>query len=92
MSIGQQIDNPVGCPVTHYEQINVAFRARTPMDWVDKLRADYAPVAGVHSKLDAEGKRGLRTALLALAGKFNRAKDSSMLVDAEYLEVVVQRR
>jgi len=71
---------------------NVAFRARTPMDWVDKLRADYAPVVGVCAKLDAEGKRALRGALLELVGTFNRAKDSSMVVDAEYLEVVIQRR
>ncbi len=71
---------------------NVAFRARTPMDWVDRLRADYAPVANLVPKLDAEGKKRLRGALLELVGRFNRARDSSMLVDAEYLEVVVQRR
>lgn len=71
---------------------NVALRARTPMDWVDRLRVDYAPVARAFAPLDADGKRQLRAALLDLAGRFNRAPDASMRVDAEYLEVVVQRR
>lgn len=71
---------------------NVAFRARTPMDWVDKLRATYAPVVRACALLDAAGKRDLRTAMLDLVGQFNRAKDSSMVVDAQYLEVIVLRR
>ena len=36
--------------------------------------------------LDADGKRALRAAMLQLAHGFNRAKDASMVVDAEYLE------
>jgi SAM-dependent methyltransferase len=70
----------------------VAFRSRTPMDWVDKLRASYLPVARTYSLLDTAGKLALRSDLLALATKFNRATDSTMLVDAEYLEVVITRR
>ena len=70
----------------------VAFRARTPMDWVDKLRATYAPVVRAFASLDTAGQRGLRAAMLELAGDFNRAKDSSMVVDAQYLEVIVLRR
>jgi ubiquinone/menaquinone biosynthesis C-methylase UbiE len=71
---------------------HVAFRARTPMDWVDKLRASYAPVLRAFGLLDAAGKRGLRNALLELVARFNRARDASMVLDAQYLEVVVQRR
>jgi ubiquinone/menaquinone biosynthesis C-methylase UbiE len=71
---------------------NVAFRARTPMDWVDKLRANYAPVVRAFALQDAGGKRDLRSALLELVNEFNRAKDMSMVVDAQYLEVVVRRR
>ena len=71
---------------------NVAFRARTPMDWVDKLRATYAPVIRAFGVLDAGGKRDLRASLLQLVNGFNRATDASMVVDAEYLEVVVTRR
>ena len=70
----------------------VALRARTPMDWVDKLRADYAPVIKVAAPLDAARQKALRSDLLELVTRFNRAGDSTMLVDAEYLEVVVTRR
>jgi SAM-dependent methyltransferase len=71
---------------------NVAFRARTPMDWVDKLRTTYAPVIRAFALLDAAGKRELRASMLQLVGGFNRARDASMVVDAEYLEVLVMRR
>lgn len=70
----------------------VALRARTPMDWVDKLRTSYSPVLRTFALLDSAAQRTLRTQLLELVQRFNRAKDSTMLVDAEYLEVVVQRR
>jgi SAM-dependent methyltransferase len=70
----------------------VALRARTPMDWVDGLRARYAPVHKAFAHLEADGRKNLRGDLLELVAKFNRAADSSMLVDAEYLEVVILRR
>jgi ubiquinone/menaquinone biosynthesis C-methylase UbiE len=71
---------------------HVAFRSRTPMDWVDKLRASYLPVQKTFAQLDGAGKRALRSDLLELVARFNRAKDSTMLVNAEYLEVVITRR
>jgi len=70
----------------------VIFRSRTPMDWVDKLRAGYLPVTRTFSALDAAGKRALRSDLLELVAKFNGARDGTMLVNAEYLEVVITRR
>jgi ubiquinone/menaquinone biosynthesis C-methylase UbiE len=70
----------------------VALRARTPMDWVDTLRASYAPVLKAFARLDTAAQKSLRAELLELVRRFNRANDSSMLVDAEYLEVIVQRR
>ena len=70
----------------------VVFRSRTPMDWVDKLRAGYLPVTRTFSALDAAGKRALRSDLLELVAKFNGARDGTMVVNAEYLEVVITRR
>lgn len=70
----------------------VAFRARSPMDWVDKLRTNYPPVCRAFAMLDHEGGRDLRASMLRLVSEFNRARDSSMVVDAEYLEVVITRR
>jgi ubiquinone/menaquinone biosynthesis C-methylase UbiE len=71
---------------------SVALRARTPMDWVDTLRASYAPVLKAFALLDGAAQKSLRAELLELVQRFNRAKDSSMLIDTEYLEVIVQRR
>lgn len=70
----------------------VAFRFRTPMDWVDKLRTAYLPVAGIFATLDAASKRSLRSELLELVAGFNRAADGTMVVDATYLEVSIKRR
>jgi len=70
----------------------VALRARTPMDWVDKLRETYTPVLKAFAQLDATRQKVLRSDLLELVTRFNRAGDSTMVVDADYLEVVVRRR
>jgi SAM-dependent methyltransferase len=70
----------------------VAFRCRTLMDWVDKLRTAYLPVQGIFAVLDAGRKRALRSELLELVAEFNRANDGTMVVDAAYLEVVITRR
>jgi ubiquinone/menaquinone biosynthesis C-methylase UbiE len=71
---------------------HVVLRARTPMEWVDKLRADYAPVLKAFASLDAAHQKSLRGELLELVARFNRAQDSTMRVDAGYLDVVVTRR
>jgi len=71
---------------------HIAFRCGTPMDWVDKLRAVYLPVHGIFAALDAERKRALRSELLELVARFNRARDGTMVVDAAYLEVTITRR
>jgi SAM-dependent methyltransferase len=70
----------------------VILRCRTAMDWVDKLRASYPPLRTAAAALDPEARRGLRSDLLELATKFNRARDGSMEVEAGYLEAIVTRR
>lgn len=70
----------------------VSFRARTPAEWVDRFRSSYGPVLKSLAALDAERQRALRGDLLELVARFNRTKNGSMVVDAEYLEVVITRR
>lgn len=70
----------------------VVFRHRTPADWVQNFCSNYAPVLKALEALDAGRKKALQAELLALAGRFNRANDGSLSVDAEYLEVVITRR
>lgn len=70
----------------------VAFRHRSPTEWVDKVRASHVPVRKAFAKLDDMQQRELRKALAELVARFNRGKDGTMIVDAEYLEVVIVRR
>jgi SAM-dependent methyltransferase len=70
----------------------VAFRHRSPMDWVDKVRAGHVPVRQAFAKLDLAQQRELRKQLVELVARFDRGKDGTMIVDAEYLEVVIVRR
>jgi SAM-dependent methyltransferase len=70
----------------------VAFRFRTPMEWLDRFRAGYVPMLKTFANLDVTRQRELRAQLLDLVARFNRGKDGTMVVDAEYLEVVIVRR
>lgn len=82
----------------------VAFRAASPAEWVERFRASYAPVLKSFAVLDAARQRALSADLLELVARFNRAKGGArnggrngarnceMVVDAEYLEVVITRR
>jgi hypothetical protein len=42
--------------------------------------------------LDATNQQALRNDLLALIARMNRADDGTMVVPAEYLEVVITKR
>jgi len=68
------------------------FRYRSPADWVEKFSASYVPAHKTFAKLDGTRQRLLTGELLELVTRFNRAKDKTMVADAEYLEVVVTRR
>lgn len=68
------------------------FRYCSPAGWVEKFRSSYVPVLKTFAKLDAAKQRQLTGELLELVARFNRAKDKTMVVDADYLEVVITRR
>jgi SAM-dependent methyltransferase len=68
------------------------FRYRSPQQWLDVFRTYYGPTLKAFAALPADAQPGLAADLLALVSTFNRATDHTMLVPAEYLEVVVTRR
>jgi SAM-dependent methyltransferase len=68
------------------------FRYRSPADWVEKFRTGYVPLHKTFTKLDADHQRAFTGELLELVTRFNSAKDKTMVVEAEYLEVVITRR
>jgi SAM-dependent methyltransferase len=68
------------------------FRYRSPQHWIEVFRTYYGPVLKALAALDAAGQRALLADIEALIDSANRAKDGTMVVPAEYLEVVVTKR
>jgi len=65
------------------------FRYRSPRHWLDTFRTYYGPMNKAFGALDAGKQAALAEDLTGLAARLNRGGDS-MLVDSEYLEVVVR--
>lgn len=67
------------------------FRYRNAQVWLDTFRVFYGPVHKAFSALDTEGRASLERDLLELVNRHNRARDGTLAVPSEYLEVVIQR-
>jgi ubiquinone/menaquinone biosynthesis C-methylase UbiE len=76
----------------HTTYRDFVFRYRSPAHWVDVFRTWYGPVHKAFGGLSTEGRVRLERDLLALIAEFNTSGDSTMVVPAEYLEVVVVRK
>jgi hypothetical protein len=68
------------------------FRYRSPEHWLDVFRNLYGPMLKAFAALDAPGQAALAGDVLALIHELNRSGDTTMVLPAEYLEVVVRRR
>jgi ubiquinone/menaquinone biosynthesis C-methylase UbiE len=68
------------------------FRYRSPQHWLDVFRDYYGPLLKTFAALEPAAQAALAADLLALVGELNRSGDATMVVPAEYLEVVVTRR
>jgi len=69
-----------------------AFRYRSPAHWLDVFRTWYGPVLKAFASLEPAAQDALAADLLDLVGKFNVARDGTMVVPSAYLEVVVTRK
>lgn len=67
------------------------FRYRSAAHWVEVFRTYYGPMQKAFGALDAAMQESLAADLTALAEKFNRATDGSLVAPSEYLEVVLRR-
>jgi hypothetical protein len=67
------------------------FRYPSPEYWLAFWRDFYGPTVAAFAALDAEGQAALATDLLDVIDAHNRAGDGTMVVPAEYLEVVALR-
>ena len=67
------------------------FRYRSTKHWLEVFKTYYGPMLKAFAALPLDGQAALARHLLALADTFNRAKDGTMVVPGDYLEVVVTR-
>ena len=68
------------------------FRYRTPEHFVDVFKSYYGPVLKAFAALEPEKQTALRSDLLTLIARMNKATDLTMVVPSEYLEVVITKR
>lgn len=71
---------------------NFVFRYRSAQHWIDMFRAYYGPVHKIFGALPAEAQTALLADITALIGRLNTARDGTMVVPGEYLEVVIVKR
>lgn len=67
------------------------FRYRSPEHWLEIFRMYYGPVHKTFAALEPASQRMLQDDLIALIERFNRSGDGSMVVPADYLEIVITR-
>jgi len=67
------------------------FRYKSPHHFVDVFRTYYGPVHKAFLALEPAGQAALASDLRDLIARFNTAKDVTMRVPSDYLEVIVTR-
>jgi ubiquinone/menaquinone biosynthesis C-methylase UbiE len=68
------------------------FRYRSAEHFVDVFKTYYGPMLKAFAALDATGQTNLRNDLIALVERMDVARDGTMVVPSEYLEVVIAKR
>lgn len=71
------------------EPRNFMFRYRSPAHFIDVFTTYYGPIVKALAALEKHRRQSLVADLQALIGRLNRASDGTMVVPAEYLEVVI---
>jgi len=72
------------------ERKHFVFRYHNATHWLEVFRTFYGPMHKAFRALDAAKQEALSTDLIALAEKFNRATDGTLVAPSEYIEVVVK--
>ena len=69
-----------------------AFRYKSPKHWLELFRTYYGPVLKAFAALDPNAREALEADLYALLDEVNVAKDGTLVVPGEYLEVVITKK
>ncbi|WP_159716405.1 class I SAM-dependent methyltransferase [Geminicoccus flavidas] len=67
------------------------FRYRSEEHWLEVFRTWYGPVLKAFASLDAAGQAALADELTGFARSWNRSGDTTLVIPADYLEVVITR-
>src|SRR5689334_15316044 len=73
------------------ESRQFTFRYKSPAHFLEIFRTYYGPTHKAFGAIDQAAQQKLQDDLLALIAKFNVAKDGTLVVPSEYLEVVITR-
>lgn len=76
----------------HTTKRDFVFRYRSATHWLDQFGTCYGPLATTLKGLDAMGQEQFSHEVISLLERYNRAKDGTLIVPSEYLEVVATRR
>ncbi|MCI0540909.1 MAG: methyltransferase domain-containing protein [Verrucomicrobiales bacterium] len=68
------------------------WRYQSPQHWLDVWRNVYGPLQKAFGALKPETQQALADDLIALVERFNTARDGTMVVPSDYIEVVVHKR
>lgn len=74
------------------EHRDFVFRYRSAAHWLDVFRTFYGPMQKAFDALDSTKRESFAANLIALAERFNRATDGSLVAPGRYAEVVIKRR
>jgi ubiquinone/menaquinone biosynthesis C-methylase UbiE len=74
------------------EPRNFVFRYRSPDHWLEVFKTYYGPTLKAFAALEPRARVALANDLKALARRFNRAVDGTMVAPSEYLQVVITKR
>ena len=74
------------------ERRDFVFRYRSAAHWLEVFRTFYGPIVKAFGALDGTKQESLAADLIALAERFNRATDGSLVAPSQYAEVVILRR
>jgi SAM-dependent methyltransferase len=74
------------------ERKDFVFRYHSAAHWLEVFRTFYGPLHKAFAALDAGLQESLTADLIALAERFNRATDGTLVAPSEYIEVVIKRK
>jgi ubiquinone/menaquinone biosynthesis C-methylase UbiE len=74
------------------ESRTFVFRYKSPTHWLEIFRDYYGPVLKAFASLNPESRKALEKDLHALLDQNNVARDGTLVLPSEYLEVVITKK